>query len=93
MAHTLRDQKKLLNRVRRIRGQIDAIERLLEAETEGCTSVLQLIASCRGAMNGLMAEVIEGHIRFHVIDPDLKPTAQQVEAAQELVEVVNAYLK
>jgi DNA-binding FrmR family transcriptional regulator len=93
MAHTQKDKKKLLNRVRRIRGQIDAIERLLEAESEGCASILQLIASCRGAINGLMAEVIEGHIRFHVVDPDHKPTAEQIEAAQELVDVVNTYLK
>lgn len=93
MAHTVKDKKKLLNRVRRIRGQVDAIERSLETETEGCTSVLQLIASCRGAMNGLMAEVIEGHIRFHVIDPDRKPTSEQSEAAEELIDVVKTYLK
>ncbi len=93
MAHTLRDKKKLLNRARRIRGQNDAIERLLEEESEGCTSILQLIASCRGAMNGLMAEVIEGHIRFHVIDPDHKPTSEQTEAAEELIGVVKTYLK
>lgn len=93
MAHTVKDKKKLLNRVRRIRGQVDAIERALEAGTEECTSVLQLIASCRGAINGLMAEVIEGHIRFHVIDPDHKPTPEQIEAAQEIISVVNTYLK
>ncbi|MGI9034480.1 MAG: metal/formaldehyde-sensitive transcriptional repressor [Pyrinomonadaceae bacterium] len=93
MAHTQKDKKKLLNRVRRIRGQIDAIERLLEAESEGCTSILQLIASCRGAINGLMAEVIEGHIRFHVISPVHQPKPEQIEAAQELIEVVNTYLK
>lgn len=93
MAHTQRDKKKLLNRVRRIRGQIDAIERGLEEESEGCTPILQLIASCRGAINGLMAEVIEGHIRFHVIDPDQKPTSEQTEAAEELIDVVKTYLK
>lgn len=93
MAHTQRDKKKLLNRVRRIRGQIDAIERGLEEESEGCTPILQLIASCRGAINGLMAEVIEGHIRFHVIDPDCKPTSEQTEAAEELIDVVKTYLK
>jgi DNA-binding FrmR family transcriptional regulator len=93
MAHTVRDKKKLLNRVRRIRGQIDAIERLLDEGAEDCTSVLQTIASCRGAINGLMAEVIEGHIRHHVIDPDHKPTAEQTEAAEELIDVVKTYLK
>lgn len=93
MAHTTKDKKKLLNRVRRIRGQIDAIERLLDEGTEDCALVLQTIASCRGAINGLMAEVIEGHIRFHIINPEHKPTSEQTEAAKELIEVVNTYLK
>jgi DNA-binding FrmR family transcriptional regulator len=92
MAHTIRDKKKLLNRLRRIRGQVDAIERLLEQE-EDCSAILQTIAACRGAVNGLMAEVIEGHIRFHIVDPDHQPTSQRARAAQELIEVVQAYLK
>ena len=59
MAHTTKDKEKLLTRVRRIRGQVDAIERALESEQE-CAGVLQLMAACRGALNGLMAEVMEG---------------------------------
>lgn len=93
MAHTTSDKKKLLNRVKKIRGQVDAIERMLNEEHEECSSVLQMIASCRGAINGLMAKVIEGHIRFHVIEPDQKPTAKQIEAAEEIIDVVNTYLK
>ena len=93
MAHTTKDKKKLLNRVRRIRGQIDAIERLLDEESEDCALVLQTIASCRGAINGLMAEVIEGHIRHHVIVPGSPSNTKQSEAAEELIEVVNRYLK
>lgn len=92
MAHTIRDKTKLLNRVRRIRGQLDAIERALGEEVE-CHDVLQQIAACRGAMNGLMAEVLEGHVRFHVVDPDRKPTSAQAKAAQELIDIVRAYLK
>lgn len=92
MAHTIRDKKKLLNRVRRLRGQLEGIERLLDQEAD-CAVILQTIAACRGAMNGLMAEVIEGHIRFHLADPDQKPTSQRSRAAQELIEVVQAYLK
>jgi DNA-binding FrmR family transcriptional regulator len=92
MAHTIRDKKKLLNRLRRIRGQVDAIERLLERE-EDCSAILQTIAACRGAVNGLMAEVIEGHIRFHIIDPDHQPTSQRARAAQELMDVLQTYLK
>ena len=92
MAHTIREKRKLLNRVRRIRGQVDAVEKALEAEGE-CSPILQTIAACRGALNGLMAEILEGHIREHVIDPQRKPNSAQMEAAEELVDIVKAYLK
>ena len=92
MAHLVHDKKKLLNRVRRIRGQLDAIERELEEERD-CTTTLQTIAACRGAMNGLMAEVLEGHIRFHVVDPDAKPTSKRAAATQELIDVIRTYLR
>jgi len=92
MAHTIRDKQKLLNRVRRIRGQLEAVEKALEQEQE-CFAILQTIAACRGAINGLMAEVIEGHIRFHVADPDEQPTSEQAKATQQLIDVVKAYLK
>ncbi len=93
MAHLTRNKTKLLNRVRRIRGQVEAIERELEREEGECSLVLQLIAGARGALNGLMAEVVEGHLREHVIDPARKPSSAQLEAADELVDVVRAYLK
>jgi len=67
MAHTTQDKAKLLSRVRRIRGQWKPSNGALEGEQE-CSSVLQLMAACRGALNGLMAELMEGHIRFHVLD-------------------------
>jgi DNA-binding FrmR family transcriptional regulator len=92
MAHTARDKEKLLLRVRKIRGQIDALERALAEESE-CADVLQLMAACRGALNGLMAEVMEGHIRFHVLSPHASTSSPQAEAAEELIEVVKAYLK
>jgi DNA-binding FrmR family transcriptional regulator len=92
MAHTIRDKEKLLNRVRRIRGQIDAVERGLDQERD-CSSILQTIAACRGAINGLMAEIIEGHMRLHVLDPDRRPTSEQAKAAQVLIDVVKTYLK
>lgn len=92
MSHTIRDKTKLLNRIRRIRGQVNAIEEALEAEQDA-GEVLQTIAACRGAINGLMAEVIEGHIQHHIIDADRRPTAAQTQAIQELIDVVNAYLK
>ena len=92
MAHTTRNREKLLIRVRRIRGQVEAIERTLGGEHE-CAELLQLVAACRGALNGLMAELIEGHIRFHVLSPNGRKSKSQAEAAEELVEVVRAYLK
>ncbi|HEV2210271.1 MAG TPA: metal/formaldehyde-sensitive transcriptional repressor [Verrucomicrobiae bacterium] len=92
MAHTVRDKQKLLMRVRRIRGQVNALERLLEAEAD-CSKTLHLTVACRGAINSLMAEILEGHIRFHIINPDDKPTSEQAEAAEDVIDVVRSYLK
>jgi DNA-binding FrmR family transcriptional regulator len=92
MAHTIREKSKLLARVRRIGGQVEAVERALEAEL-GCADVLQLIASVRGAVNSLMAEVMEDHIRFHVVDPARERDAAKAKGAEELIDVVRAYLK
>jgi DNA-binding FrmR family transcriptional regulator len=92
VSHTIREKTKLLNRVRRIRGQVEAVERALEQEI-GCGDVLQLITGVRGAINGLMGEVIEDHIRMHLIDPALHPGAEAANAAEELIEVVRSYLK
>ena len=92
MAHTTKNKARLLGRVRRIRGQVEAIERVLDADQE-CSSVLQLMAACRGALNGLMAEGMEGHIRFHVLSPDNGKNSPRMEAAEELIDVVRAYLK
>jgi DNA-binding FrmR family transcriptional regulator len=92
MAHTVEEKKKLLNRVRRIRGQVEAIERALDQEAE-CSDILHTISACRGAMDALMAEVIEGHIRFHVLDPKTTPTDDQVQAADDLIYALRAYLK
>jgi DNA-binding FrmR family transcriptional regulator len=92
MTHTVREQEKLLNRVRRIRGQLNGIEKLLEAESD-CGKVLQQLAACRGALNGLMAEILEDHIRFHVADPDLDPESDQAEATEQLIDLVRSYLR
>ena len=91
MAHTLREQTKLLNRVRRLRGQVDALERAVEEE-RGCADVLHLLVAARGAMNSLMAEIIEDHIRMHVVDP-AREHGSRGRGAEELIEVVQAYLK
>jgi len=90
MAHTIRDKAKLLARVCRIKGQCDAIGRALETEA-ACAQTLQLIAGARGAMNGLMAEVLEEHLRAHVLGGSSR--CERDEAAGELIDVVRAYLK
>src|SRR5436190_18920837 len=84
MSHTTREKTKLLNRVRRIRGQVEAVERALEEE-KGCADVLQLIAGARGAINGLMAEVVEDHIRLHVADHALSHKLRD-DGAAELID-------
>lgn len=71
---------------------MNAIERSLEEERD-CSSILQTVAACRGALNGLMSELIEGHVRSHVLGSDRKPSADQTKAADDLIDVVKAYLK
>jgi FrmR/RcnR family transcriptional regulator, repressor of frmRAB operon len=92
MSHTIHDKQKLLNRVRRIRGQVDAIERALESEA-GCAQVMHLIAGSRGAMNSLLAEVVEDHIRTHLVDPIKHRDALDIDAADQLVDIVHSYFK
>jgi DNA-binding FrmR family transcriptional regulator len=92
MAHTIRNKKKLAARVGRIRGQIEAIERALAEEAE-CERIMHMIAGVRGGVAGLMAEVVEDHIRTHLIDPDKNPGALNADAADQLIEVVHTYLK
>jgi FrmR/RcnR family transcriptional regulator, repressor of rcnA expression len=78
-----------LLRVRRIRGQLEAVERALEDEI-GCSDMLQLIAGLRGALNGLLTELLEDYIRTHVVDPS---STEQTYAAVELVDVIRSNLK
>jgi DNA-binding FrmR family transcriptional regulator len=92
MAHTIKEKSKLLARVRRIKGQVEAVERALEAEL-GCGDVLQLVASVRGAVNGLTVELIEDHIVHHVVDPHREPDAERARGASELIDVIRTYLK
>ena len=92
MVHTIREKQKLLGRVRRIRGQVEAIERALDSEA-GCERVMHLIAGARGAMTGLMAEVVEDHVRSHLVDAEKHPGALNIEAAEQLLDVVRTYLK
>ncbi|WEX76115.1 metal/formaldehyde-sensitive transcriptional repressor [Sinorhizobium numidicum] len=92
MSHTIRNQTKLLARVRRLKGQMEAIERALEAE-QPCGDILNLVASVRGAVQGLTVELIEDHIREHVAGPGVETDRDRQQGAAELIEVVRRYLK
>lgn len=92
MAHTLEEKTKLKQRVRRLRGQVDAIERALDSDAD-CAEVMQLAVSVRGAASSLMAELLEDHIRIHVSDPLRDRDRARAKAAKHLIDVVHAYLK
>lgn len=91
MAHTLRGKQPLLTRVRRIKGQVEALERALEQEAE-CMATLQQIAAIRGATAGLMMEVLEGHLREHLGIEDSTPE-QRSEELDQVIAVLRSYLK
>jgi len=92
VAHTIRDKARLLARVRRLKGQAEAVERALEQE-RGCADVLMLVASMRGAINGLTVELMEDHIRHHIVNPDNEQDAARASGTKELIEVLRTYLK
>jgi FrmR/RcnR family transcriptional regulator, repressor of frmRAB operon len=92
MSHTIREKQKLLTRVRRLRGQVEAIERALEDES-GCDKVMHLIAGVKGATASLMVEVMEDHVREHFVEAKRKSNVSLAEAAEHLIDVVHAYIK
>jgi DNA-binding FrmR family transcriptional regulator len=92
MSHTVKDKQKLILRAKRIQGQVEALVRVLTEERE-CSEVLQVMSAARGAMNSLMAELLEGHIRSHVLNGKHKPSSQQLQAADEVIDMVKSYLK
>ena len=91
MSHVASEKTKLLNRLKRIRGQLDSVERAIEDGSQ-CVTVLQRATACRGAMEGFIGEVIEDHIREHMIDPLAPANDPRVRAAEELVGIVHAFL-
>ena len=88
MALSARKNSKLLG-VRRIRGQVEAVERALEYEI-GFSDVFYLIADLRGALNGLWGELLGDYIRTHLVDPS---NTKQADAAGEVLDVIRSYLK
>lgn len=92
MGHTIKEKDNLLLRAKRIQGQVEALVRALDEERD-CSEVLQIMSAARGAMNSLMAEMLDGHIRRHVLNGRHKPTSGQVTAADEVIAMVKSYLK
>ena len=92
MAHTAAEKKKLLARVNRLQGQLQSIRTAIEDERE-CADVLQQIAACRGAINSLLVEIIDGEIRFHVLSKNSKLDSRESQAAENLVAILHRYIK
>jgi DNA-binding FrmR family transcriptional regulator len=86
-----KEKQKLLFRIKRIRGQFAAVERALTAGDE-CADILMLLAAIRGGVNGLMAEILEDHIRLHMMNPDHEMESPE-ELGEDLIGLVRAYLK
>ncbi len=91
MSHLEKEKQKLVARIKRIRGQVDSIERSLSTGDD-CADILMLLANVRGGINSLMAEVLEDHIRLHMMNPDNAQFPSQ-EIAEDLIDLVRAYLK
>jgi len=92
MAHTSEEKKKLLARVNRVQGQLESIRAAIEEEKD-CSVVLQQIAACRGAINSLLVEIIDGEIRFHVLSKNSKIDSAEARAAENLVEILHRYIR
>ncbi len=90
MSHTQHNKKKLIARINRLKGQMDAVERALEAE-KPCGEILQLLSSIRGALNGLTGEVLDDHLHEHVLHA-LDEKARS-EAVEEISEVLRTYIR
>lgn len=91
MAHTKTNKNQLIARVHRIAGQMAAIEKAIGDEA-GCSAILHQVAGARGAINGLMDELVEDHVREHVASPGLSDAARAA-GAEELIAVVRRYTK
>jgi FrmR/RcnR family transcriptional regulator, repressor of frmRAB operon len=86
------DKTRLLQRVRRLRGQVEAIDRAVEADAE-VAEVMQLAVSVRGAASSLVAELLEAHIRNQICDPAHERDRDRAKGAKQLIDVLHAYIK
>jgi DNA-binding FrmR family transcriptional regulator len=86
-----KEKQKLLSRIKRLGGQIDAVERSV-TEGDECADILMLLAAIRGGVNSLMAEILEDHVRLHILHPNLGGESPEA-LTEDLINLVRAYLK
>ncbi len=92
MGHIRENEKKIITRIRKIKGQLDAVEKGISSGKD-CSSILQTLSACRGAMNGLMGELIEDHIKEHIMQDSNHPVTEQDKSSVELVKILKSYWK
>ena len=92
MGHTKKDRNVIIARINRIQGQLAGAVEALENDHD-CGQVLQIIASCRGAIHGLMAEVLEEHVRTHVMTEGKKRLTARDQAALDVVSAIRSYMR
>jgi len=90
MSHAVHERQKLLNRIRRIRGQVEATEQAIDSD-QGCAAVMHQLVAVRGAINSLLAQVLEDHVREHLIGATRSKA--RVQAADELIDIAHAYFR
>jgi DNA-binding FrmR family transcriptional regulator len=90
-SHALRDRRGMVNRVRRLRGQVEAIERALNGDAS-CSDLIQRVTAARGAIDGLMAEILEEHVREYLLSEKEMPARERIHAAEELIGIIHSYL-
>lgn len=90
MPHLSKDNSKLIGRLRRIKGQMEGVERALEGDAD-CSEILRQIASVRGAITGLTNQVLEEHMRYHVVEAQTQEDREK--AASEMIDILKSYLK
>lgn len=91
MTHSVGDRQKLLNRVRRLRGQVEAIERALVADAP-CGEIMRQVTTVKGAVAGLMGELVFDHVRSHMVDATRSPSPTETRAAEDLIAVLRSFV-
>ncbi len=88
MSHLSREKLDLINRTKKVIGQLEAVQRALEEDAH-CSDILQRLAAARGAINSLMGELMEDHIRHHMP----RNSKSSEEAADDVIDIIRTYLK